>query len=124
FVDRYESRGPISDLLPPTADDGLTFVPTHPATNEALSWMGFEARRSLLSLLDEAITKATSVKVIAYDLSEPEIANRLEALGTRLRIIIDDDGPHGEPHSGETQAATRLIATAGGNIWANYSTTK
>ena len=115
FVDRYESRGPISDLLPPKADDGLTFVPTHPATDEALSWMGFEARRSLLLLLDEAIAKATSVKVIAYDLSEPEIVKRLEALGTRLRIIIDDDGPHGEPHSGETQAATRLIVTAGAN---------
>src|SRR5215216_439290 len=34
FVDRYESAGPISELLPKKADDGLTFVPTHPKAKE------------------------------------------------------------------------------------------
>ena len=28
-------------------------------------------------------------------------------------MIIDDDGPHGEAHSGETQAETRLVVSAG-----------
>jgi phosphatidylserine/phosphatidylglycerophosphate/cardiolipin synthase-like enzyme len=50
-------------------------------------------------------------------LSEPDVVARLEQLGPRLRIIIDDDGPHGEPGSGETRAAARLAASAGaGNV--------
>jgi hypothetical protein len=79
FVDRYVSQGPISTLLPSNADEGLTFVPTHPLATEALAWMGFEARQ--------------------------------------VKVIIDDDGSHGQPHSGETQAAQRLAASAGaGNV--------
>jgi hypothetical protein len=37
FVDRYEDVAPISTLLPGDADAGLTFVPTHPKTAEALA---------------------------------------------------------------------------------------
>src|SRR5688572_21263230 len=55
FVDRFEAFGPISTLLPKTAADGLTFVPTHPKTDEALKWMGFEARSAILEVLDQAI---------------------------------------------------------------------
>lgn len=114
FVDRYESRGPISDLLPKKADDGLIFVPSHPKTKEALKWMGFEARHAILEVLDEAIAdKKAQVRVVAYDLSERDVVSRLEKLGDRLKVIIDDDGPHGKPHSGETQAQERLTKSAG-----------
>jgi phosphatidylserine/phosphatidylglycerophosphate/cardiolipin synthase-like enzyme len=41
------------------------------------------------------------------------VVSRLERLGARLKMIIDDDGPHAEPGSGETQAAQRLSASAG-----------
>lgn len=116
FVDRYESKGPISTLLPPKADKGLTFVPTHPKAGEALAWMGFEARQAMLEVLDEAIadTKA-QVRVVAYDLNEPEIVSRLERLGSRLKIIIDNDGSHGKPDSAETQTEQRLSISAGQN---------
>ena len=114
FVDRYESAGPVSDLLPANADEGLTFVPTHPKAAEALAWMGFEARHAILEVLDQAIADPTAqVRVVAYDLSEPDVVSKLEQLGGRLKIIIDDDGPHGEAHSGETQAEQRLAVTAG-----------
>lgn len=114
FVDRYEKFGPISTLLPSDADSGLTFVPTHPKTREALAWMGFEARSAVLELLDQAIADATAeVRVVAYDLNEPDIVHRLEQLGTRLRIIIDDSDTHGLPGSAETQSAARLTVTAG-----------
>src|SRR5688572_26685809 len=43
FIDRYESVAPISKLLPGSADEGLTFVPSHPKAKDALRWMGFEA---------------------------------------------------------------------------------
>jgi phosphatidylserine/phosphatidylglycerophosphate/cardiolipin synthase-like enzyme len=118
FVDRYESAGEISTLLPAEASEGLTFTPTHPKAHEALAWMGFEARHAILELLDQAIadTKA-EVRVVAYDLNEPDVVSRLEQLGPRLKVIIDDDGSHGDVDSGETQAEKRLVASAGrGNV--------
>lgn len=115
FVDFYQKNGEdISMLIPPDAKQGLTFTPTHSKKDEAYKWMGFEAREIILELLDNAIKdKKAKVSVIAYDLNEPEIVSRLEQLGDRLRIIIDEDGPHGESGSGENQAATRLRKTAG-----------
>lgn len=114
FVDRYESAGPIAKLLPKKADEGLTFVATHPKAQEALAWMGFEARHAILEVLDQAIAdKKAQVRVVAYDLSEPDVVSRLEKLGSRLKVIIDDDGSHGKADSGETQAEERLAASAG-----------
>lgn len=114
FVDRYESVAPISTLLPAEADQGLTFVPTHPKTNDALAWMGFEARNGILEVLDLAIADSKAqVRVVAYDLSEPEVVSRLEKLGNRLKIIIDDEGAHGKPLSGEKQSEERLKISAG-----------
>lgn len=114
FVDRYESAGPISALLPAKAAEGLDFVPTHPKAEEALAWMGFEARNAILEVLDQAIAdKKAEVRVVAYDLSEPGVVSRLEKLGARLKIIIDDSKDHGEAGSGENEAAKRLSASAG-----------
>jgi phosphatidylserine/phosphatidylglycerophosphate/cardiolipin synthase-like enzyme len=118
FVDRYESVAPIAKLLPKNADEGLTFIPTHPKSKEALAWMGFEARHAILEVLDRAIAdKKAQVRVVAYDLSEPDVVSRLEKIGARLKVIIDNDGSHGEPHSGEAQAEKRLSVSAGaGNV--------
>jgi len=114
FVDRYESKGPISTLLPETADEGLTFVPTHPSAKEALAWMGFEARRAILEVLDQAVAdREAQVRVVAYDLSEPDVVSRLEKLGPRLKVIVDDSQKHGAAESAETQAAARLAISAG-----------
>lgn len=114
FVDFYESAGPIKTLLPPKADLGLTFTATHPKAKEALAWMGFEARSAILELLDEAIADPDAqVRVVAYDLSEREFVERLEQLGDRLQIVIDDSAEHKKPHSGESQAAKRLAKAAG-----------
>jgi phosphatidylserine/phosphatidylglycerophosphate/cardiolipin synthase-like enzyme len=114
FVDRYESIAPIATLIPDDADKGLTFVPTHPKAKEALAWMGFEARHAVLEVLDKAIAdKKAQVRVIAYDLSEPDVVSRLERLGSRLKIIVDDSDKHGHAGSGETQSAQRLTISAG-----------
>ena len=114
FVDRYQSAGDISTLLPAQAADGLTFTPTHPQADEALAWMGFEARRAIIDVLDRAIADLTAkVSVIAYDLSEPGIVTRLAQLGSRLQIIIDDSKDHLKAGSGENQSAELLIASAG-----------
>lgn len=113
FVDKYGADA-IPTLLPAKADQGLDFAPTHPKAEDALGWMGFEARSAILELLDEAIAdEGAQVRAALYDLNEPGIVSRLEKLGNRLKVIIDDDGAHGKPGSGETQAAKRLSASAG-----------
>lgn len=113
FVDRYGADS-IPQLLPDQADGGLEFVPTHSKADEAHAWMGFEARSAILEVLDQAIADpAAQVRVVAYDLNLPAVVSRLEQLGARLKILIDDDGAHGEPDSAETKAAQRLVASAG-----------
>src|SRR6266581_3658071 len=113
FVDRY-GKDAIPKLLPLNADKGLDFTPTHPKADEALAWMGFEARSAILEVLDQAIADQTAqVRVIAYDLNEPEVVSRLERLQTRLKVIIDDSKDHGFSTSAETEAMNRLSASAG-----------
>ncbi len=121
FVDRFEKFGSISDLLPASADDGLTFVPTHPKATEALEWMGFEARRNILDLLDTAIADPQAqVRVVAFDLNQFEVVARLEKLGNRLKIIIDNSNSnsssdHFHIGAGENQAEDKLVVSAGRN---------
>lgn len=113
FVDRFEKFGEIGTLIPKQAKHGLTFKATHPKKDEALAWMGFETRETILELLDQAIREKAEVRVVAYDLSEPEVVGRLAKLKKKLRIIIDDSKEHGEAGSGETQSAKRLEKAAG-----------
>lgn len=117
FVDKYVGQGQgMETLIPPKASEGLDFVPSHPKAEEALKWMGFEARHAILEVLDEAISDASAdVDVVAYDLSEQEVYVRLLKLANRLRIIIDDSDDHGKPTSGESIAADRL-RRAGANV--------
>lgn len=115
FVDRYitDSDG-LETLIPDTADKGLQFAPTHPKAEEALKWMGFEARSAILEVLDAAIADKTAlVRVVCYDLNDPAIVSRLEKLKKRLRIIIDNSKDHKPDTSAESQSAERLAATAG-----------
>ncbi len=113
FVD-YWGADSIPKLLPASADDGLDFVPSHPQAEEALNWMGFEARRAILGLLGQALAdKSAQVRVVAYDLNLPAVVERLETLGDRLKVIIDDSGSHGKPGSAENEATKRLVKTAG-----------
>jgi phosphatidylserine/phosphatidylglycerophosphate/cardiolipin synthase-like enzyme len=114
FIDKYGPAKSFGTLIPAKADDGPTFVPTHPKAKEALDWMGFESRNVILGILDEAIKdKTAQVQVVAYDLNESEIISRLAKLGKRLRILIDDSGTHKPKTSGESQAEATLVASAG-----------
>jgi hypothetical protein len=113
FVDRYANDGPIETLVAPDAAKGLDFTPTHPDTTAALAWMGFEARAAILETLDQAIADKAEVRVVAYDFNLPEIVDRLEKLGSSLKIIIDDSKGHGGTGTAETEAEGRLMASAG-----------
>ena len=113
FVDRYEKDGPITTLVAPLAAKGLDFTSTHPDSVKALAWMGFEARAAILDTLDQAIADNAEVRVVAYDFNLPEIVDRLEKLGSRLKIIIDDSKGHGGAGTAETEAEGRLVTSAG-----------
>jgi len=114
FVDEFCPDGDMSSLIPGNADAGPDFIPTNPKADEALAWMGFESRQQILGLLDAAVADPTcTVRVVAYDLNERNIIERLKLLGSRLRIIIDDSGTHGDATSAETKTAGVLAGTAG-----------
>lgn len=114
FVDRYvTATDGMKTLIPDKAADGLKFVPTHPKADEALKWMGFEARSAILEVLDRAIADNATVRVACYDLNDPAIVSRLKKLKKNLWIIIDDSKEHKPATSAESQAAKILAASAG-----------
>ncbi|KAF3006989.1 hypothetical protein E8E14_006929 [Neopestalotiopsis sp. 37M] len=114
FLKKFGSDG-VGDLLPMKADDGLDFKPKNAEMEEkALTWMGFEAREVILSALDAAIEDTTAeVRMLAYDFNEPAIVKRLQKLGKRVKIIIDDSSSHDKPEDAESKAADMLRKTAG-----------
>lgn len=117
FVEQFAPDRKLSSLIPDDAKDGLTFKATHKKAKEAYEWMGFEARLSILEVLDEAIKAKAEVRVITYDFNMPEILARLEKIGKRLKVIIDDSsgkgGGHKSPKSPESVAEKRLKKSAG-----------
>ncbi|CEJ93698.1 hypothetical protein VHEMI09271 [[Torrubiella] hemipterigena] len=115
FVQKFGTNGGVGTILPQTANAGLDFKPSDPTKEEeALSWMGFEARDAILKTLDAAVAdESAQVRVAAYDFNDPEIVDRLQKLGKRLKIIIDDSGSHKGSSSAESQAAEQLTSTAG-----------
>lgn len=115
FVENYKA---VRGILPGTKDKPLSFKPTAKNAENALTWMGFEARKSILEVLDKAIADTRAkVCVVAYDLNLPEIVDRLEQLGDRVRVIIDNSGSHARKGSPENDAEKRLLASAGpGNV--------
>src|SRR6266478_2148824 len=116
FVDHYGANA-VGTLLPAKANDGLKFQSTTGQAAQAYEWMGFESRREILKLLDDARTDGAQVRVVAYDFNEPEILTRLEALQANVKVIIDDSDSHGPASSAESQSEQRLVTSAGsGNV--------
>jgi len=73
---------------------------------EQHSWLGWQARQRILDFLDAAINDTDiSVKAFAYDLDEPETCKRLLLLAkqSRLMMILDNEGKHGNTDSWESE---------------------
>jgi hypothetical protein len=114
FVHDFGTNGGVGTILPTSANASLDFKPTDPQEEAALAWMGFEARSIILGALDAAVADTTAqVRIAAYDFNDSEIASRLQKLGDRLKIIIDDSGSHKPPTSAESKAAALLAGSAG-----------
>jgi hypothetical protein len=117
FEDKKARFGFGNDIIPAKANQGLEFA-AHKAEITAkfdiYAWLGFEGYRLLFDFLDWAVKDETvRIDAMAYDFNEPDILARLEALGDRLRIIIDDSKGHGGAGTAETEAAVRLATSAG-----------
>lgn len=121
FSQRFNKDGRAANILPGDNDDPLTYVSPNALATEALNWMGFEARKTISDILDAAVKDTTAqVRVTAYDLNLPEMVGKLEKLGGRLKIIIDNSvssplkpNDHGAPTSAEAAAEKRLVISAG-----------
>jgi phosphatidylserine/phosphatidylglycerophosphate/cardiolipin synthase-like enzyme len=128
FRDKFPDDAEIDEIgkkiIPTTADEGLGFKKQ---PGDIYKWLGFEAYDLIFGFLDEALKdKTVTLDVFAYDLNEPDLLARLVKFGPRLRAIIDDSTSkdkkgnvtgHGTSESAESQAANRLLASAGaGNI--------
>lgn len=114
FVDRFGSNGAFEGILPHSAGAGLDFKPTHPDAEAALAWKGYETRMAILNALDQAANDPSAQAMVAVcDCNNMEIITRLQKLGRRLKIIIDDSKSR---HStvAEDRTAALLAATAGG----------
>ncbi len=75
------------------------------------------ARKMIFDLLGECLADPSiTVDLFAYDLDEPDIVDKLEALGTRLRAVLDNAPLH-VGAALEVVAHARLVKSAGaGNI--------
>ena len=108
YADRY---GNDPGVIPARADDGLAFVKR---PGDVYRWLGFEAYDLLFGFLDQVVgDPSLTLDVMAYDLNEPDVVRRLEQIGHRLRIVIDDSDGHARRGSAESRSATRLRASAG-----------
>jgi len=108
YADRYKNN---PNVIPSDPDKGLAFkkVP-----GDVYEWLGFEAYQLIFGFLKDAVGDETlELDVFAYDFNEPDILKLLESLGPRLRIIIDNSGTHKPDDSAESQAAKRLMKSAG-----------
>lgn len=115
-----------NDIIPSDADEGLDFADKKHAIAPTgiYDWLGFGAHQLLFEFLTWAAQDPTiEVDALCYDLNEPDFVAALEALGPRLRVIVDDStstdtetgvvSGHGTAGSAESAAAPRLAASAG-----------
>jgi hypothetical protein len=109
YGDRFDNE---TRILPPAQSAPRAYLDLDMAPFEAhYQWLGFEARQLILQVLEQvADDPELTLDALIYESKEPDILRRLEALGPRLRAIIDDHGDQGAADSCESLSAGRLTA--------------
>jgi hypothetical protein len=81
-------------------------------------WLGFHARTLMHDFIDACVADPRStLDLFAYDIDEPRIVKQLEAMGGRLRAVLDNAPLHTKPGAMEIEVLRRLKASAGeGNV--------
>jgi hypothetical protein len=76
-------------------------------------WLGYDARTLVFDLMKESVSDCTmTIDLLAYDFDEPDLIKMFEALGTRLRAVLDNAPLHTGPAL-EVQTYARLVKSAG-----------
>lgn len=107
YATRFDNESGILPPIgaPPAASLGQDMAPF----DEHYRWLGFEARRLIHDVLEQVKNDpALTLDALIYESKEPEILARLEAVGSRLRAIVDDHGEQGHATSAETISFDRL----------------
>ncbi|MBZ8142637.1 hypothetical protein CLD22_22400 [Rubrivivax gelatinosus] len=109
YAERFHNE---TGILPPPGAPGAASLAHDMQPFEAeYAWLGFEARRLIYRVLDEAAAdRSLTLDALIYELREPAILARLEALGPRLRAVVDDHAEMGAADSAESLACARLAA--------------
>jgi PLD-like domain len=77
-------------------------------------WLGAHAREMLFDFLEECVRdESLEVDVFAYDLDEPDLVRRLQELGSRLRLYLDNSHDHVESGALEVDAKELVERSAG-----------
>lgn len=81
---------------------------------EQYEFLGYTARKMMFEVLDACVkNKKLTLDMFAYDIDEPDIVERLEQLGGRLRIFMDDAPLHTSSSALEPEVKKRLEKSAG-----------
>jgi len=109
YADNFNNEAGI--LPPPGAAAAANLTHDMAPFEKNYAWLGFEARRLIIQLLADVEADASlTLDALVYESKEPDILRRLEAIGPRVRAIIDDHDDQGEADSAESLSAARLIA--------------
>ncbi len=109
YADRFNSEAGILPMPGSSAAASLDHDMVPFEKNYA--WLGFEVRKLIIDVLDRvAADPSLTLDALIYESKEPDVLRRLEALGNRVRAIIDDHDEQGEEASAETVSANRLLA--------------
>ncbi|AKE58805.1 phospholipase D-like domain-containing protein [Citrobacter farmeri] len=114
-----------SDIIPGAGEDGLNFKLRDDVKNSrgetVYDWLGFEAKTLIDTFIQEVVDNPDlHLDFMAFDLDLPDLVEKLEAIGPRLRAVIDDSSKkdketgipegHGAKNSSESVASQRLTA--------------
>lgn len=109
YADRFNNETGILPAPNAPAANSLTHDMTPFEKNYA--WLGFEARRLIIEVLEQVTNdESLTLDALIYESKEPDLLRRLEALGDRVRAIVDDHDEQGDDNSAETLSANRLVA--------------
>lgn len=119
-----------ADIIPGQDEDGLNFKLRDDVKNNrgetVYDWLGFEAKTLIDTFIQEVLDNPElRLDFMAYDLNLPDLVEKLEVIGPRLRAVIDDSSKkdketgilegHGAKNSSESVASQRL-AVAGAQV--------
>jgi hypothetical protein len=114
YVDRFNNE---TGILPaPGSPDSASLEHDMSPFAKHYEWLGFEARRLIHAVLDQVSADTNlTLDALIYEFKEPDILRRMEALGSRVRALIDDHDEQGDSGSCESISADRLSA-AGASV--------